>query len=328
MSQNESSNKPELPTIKIASTTNGSVSRPPSANPAGPPPTAEVGPGDPAAAPSMAPELVDIPDPPTASELVVKSSAAPPSASAKSSGATGGSGNFNATGASGNASNPSASTAFGASEANHVDPSTQGVSGPSGTLGPQASNYASTGVSRSPASVGAPGSPATSVSRNTGSPGSMGSGASSGRSPSPSQYESKKSTAHHHNHHHKKSPGEKVTKFRYHRRVTVHTTGKVNPSGILEKVKTDINPEELLKKTGMKTDAHTHWRMRMRQTKRLTKGGKTTAQTKVTYRDSEGHVKKEGGSGFDQSSARSSRTCQRCDKKLEDCQCDNTSSQL
>lgn len=321
MSQNGSSNKPELPTIKIAGTTSGSVSRPPSANVAGPPPMPEVGPGDPAAAPSVAPELVDVPDPPTASELVVKSSAAPPSVSAARS-----------HGASGNANNPSASTAFGASEANQADPSSQGISGPSGTLGtPQASGYAPS-VSGSPAS-GAPstaGSPATSVSRNTGSPGSMGSGASSGtgggRSPSPSQYESKSSPAHSKHHHHKKSPGDKVTKFRYHRRVTVHTTGKVNPNGILDKVKTDINPEELLKKTGMKTDAHTHWRMRLRQTKRLTKGGKTTAQTKVTYRDSEGHVKKEGGSA-DQSIARSERTCNRCDKKLEDCQCDNSSSQ-
>lgn len=118
-----------------------------------------------------------------------------------------------------------------------------------------------------------------------------------------------------------------VTKFRYHKRIVVRTSGKTSPSTIMSKVNKknhqqsitpstidDIDPQELLKRAGIKNPTNqTHWRVRLRQTKRTTKNGQTTTQTKVAYRDSEGnkHVR-----------TSSNPFCKNCNKKLEECKCD------
>lgn len=119
--------------------------------------------------------------------------------------------------------------------------------------------------------------------------------------------------------------GKKVTKFRYHKRVTVRTTGKTSPAAIMDKVNKkdhkagitpsaieEMEPEELMRRAGIKGNKK-HWRVRLRQTKRVTKGGKTVMQTRVAYRDSEGNKRiKTSATPF----------CETCGEKLEDCKCD------
>lgn len=123
--------------------------------------------------------------------------------------------------------------------------------------------------------------------------------------------------------------GKKVTKFRYHKRITVRTSGKTSPSAIMDKVNQkdhkagitpstieDMDPQELMRRAGIKGTNKTHWRVRLRQTKRLTKNGKTVTQTKVAYRDSEGNKRvKTSSSPF----------CKTCGKKLEECKCETSS---
>lgn len=123
-----------------------------------------------------------------------------------------------------------------------------------------------------------------------------------------------------------KDAKNKVTKFRYHKRITVRTTGKTSPAAIMDKVNKkdhqagitpstieDMDPQELMKRAGIKGNKKTHWRVRLRQTKRLTKNGKTTTQTKVAYRDSEGNKRvKTSSNPF----------CKNCGKMLEQCKCD------
>lgn len=121
---------------------------------------------------------------------------------------------------------------------------------------------------------------------------------------------------------------KKVTKFRYHKRITVRTKGNQNPTAIMEKVNMkdhnqpltpstigEIDPQELMRRAGIKGTNKTHWRVRLRQTKRLTKNGKTVVQTKVAYRDSEGNKQVESVSG---------PVCKRCEKKTEECICEPT----
>lgn len=347
MSQNEQgSSKSKLPTaIKIAAT-DGSRSRGNNDNSGQP--TPDVGPGDPAAAPSVAPELVEVPEPPTPSQLVVKSNS--PIFITRER---------NVKEASKNAIGPSASVGFGAgtSAGFGADAGFRAKNGSgSGSKSETATETESRARSASNVASGVPASnlgsskpaaaaPASSVSpdeveslgeeeRRTGaqvmslkpsdSQAVASHGTSKNKKVSPKQEFSPGGST--------KSPhhDNKVTKFRYHRRVTVHTTGKVNPDGILEKVSPqnleDMNPEELIKKTGIKPNSQTHWRIRLRQTKRLTKGGKTTSQTKVAYRDSDGNIKKEGGS-VRHGSPNTERVCKRCEKKLVDCKCDTSSAQ-
>lgn len=124
---------------------------------------------------------------------------------------------------------------------------------------------------------------------------------------------------------------KKVTKFRYHKRITVRTHGKTSPVDIMKKVSKkdhqagitastieDMDPQELMRRAGIKGNNKTHWRVRLRQTKRLTKNGKTVTETKIAYRDSEGNKRiKTSDSPF----------CKSCNKKLEDCKCDSDSQQ-
>jgi len=122
---------------------------------------------------------------------------------------------------------------------------------------------------------------------------------------------------------------KKITKFRYHKRITVRTSGKTSPAAIMEKVNKkdhkvgitpstieDMDPQELMRRAGIKGNKQTHWRVRLRQTKRLTKNGKTTTQTKVAYRDSEGNKRIKTST---------SPYCKSCGKKLEECKCDSNS---
>lgn len=119
--------------------------------------------------------------------------------------------------------------------------------------------------------------------------------------------------------------GKKVTKFRYHKRITVRTHGKTSPSTILAKVNQkdhkagitastidDMDPKEIMRRAGIPENKKAHWRVRLRQTKRLTKNGKTATQTKVIYRDSEGNK---------QVKRSTDPYCKKCGKKLEDCKC-------
>lgn len=128
---------------------------------------------------------------------------------------------------------------------------------------------------------------------------------------------------------HGKKDGKKVTKFRYHKRITVRTSGKTSPSTIMDKVNQkdhkagitpstieDMDPQELMRRAGIKGTNKTHWRVRLRQTKRLTKNGKTVTQTKVAYRDSEGNKRIKTSS---------SPYCKTCGKKLEECKCESGS---
>lgn len=335
MSQNEQgSSKSKLPTaaIKIAAT-DGSKSGNNGQ------PTPDVGPGDPAAAPSVAPELVDVPDPPTASQLVVKSTS-PSSVSRDRS----------AKEVSGTPMGPSASVGYGAGVSSGYQTKTStgskakakvgSGSGPKPDSGPESGGSAESAGSGPEPGPESQESGSRSVSNVTSGvpPSDFAPSAASSVSPKPvsskpasSKPASSKPASSKHVSPKRESPkhsspnqdNNKVTKFRYHRRVTVHTTGKVNPDGILDKVTPqnleDLNPEELMKKTGIKANNQTHWRIRLRQTKRLTKGGKTTTQTKVAYRDSDGNIRKEGGSN-------SERFCKRCEKKLEECKCDTSSA--
>lgn len=124
---------------------------------------------------------------------------------------------------------------------------------------------------------------------------------------------------------------KKVTKFRYHKRITVRTSGKASPSAVMSKVNKrehrqnitpstidDLDPQELLKRAGIKNTNQSHWRVRLRQTKRTTHNGKTTTQTKVAYRDSEGNKRVKTST---------SPYCKTCSKKLEECKCDASSQQ-
>lgn len=119
---------------------------------------------------------------------------------------------------------------------------------------------------------------------------------------------------------------KKVTKFRYHKRITVRTHGKTSPSTIMDKVNKknqsealtpstlgDIDPQELMQRAGIKGNDKARWRVRLRQTKRLTKDGKTVTQTKVAYRDSEGNKRVKTVPGTE---------CKKCGKKIDDCKCD------
>lgn len=122
--------------------------------------------------------------------------------------------------------------------------------------------------------------------------------------------------------------GKKVTKFRYHKRITVRTKGKTNPSAVMAKVTQkdhntgitmstidNLDPSEIMKRVGIPPNKKAHWRVRMRQTKRVTKGGKTTTETKVAYRDSEGNKRiKSSSNPF----------CKNCGKKLEECSCETS----
>lgn len=124
-----------------------------------------------------------------------------------------------------------------------------------------------------------------------------------------------------------KDKKKKVTKFRYHKRITVRTTGKTSPAAVMDKVNKkaritpstieDLDPQELMKRAGIKGNKQTHWRVRLRQTKRVTKNGKTTTQTKVAYRDSEGNKRVK---------LSSNPNCKKCGKKLEECKCDTNST--
>lgn len=122
---------------------------------------------------------------------------------------------------------------------------------------------------------------------------------------------------------------KKVTKFRYHKRITVRTSGKTSPAKIMDKVNKkdnkvnitpstigEMDPQELMRRAGIKGNDKTHWRVRLRQTKRMTKDGKTVTQTKVAYRDSEGNKR-----------VRTSTNpfCKHCGEKLENCRCDDPS---
>lgn len=146
---------------------------------------------------------------------------------------------------------------------------------------------------------------------------------------SPKQSSPTISTSSDHKPHRNGKNKKKITRFRYHKRVTVRTTGKTSPSTIMSKVNKkdhkagitpstieDMDPQELMKRAGIKGSQQAHWRIRLRQTKRLTKNGQTTTQTKVAYRDSEGNKRvKTSSSPF----------CKNCGKKLEECKCDSTS---
>lgn len=212
---------------------------------------ADPGPGDPSAAPSGVPELVEIPDPPTPSQLIVKS--------VKSE------------------DNQDSATAKGSS--------------------PQGSRTTVKGSS-----------PATKTTTTKGS--------------SPGNKTTTRAV----------SPGTKTQHFRYHKRVTVRTKGKTSPNAIMDKVNykdhkagitpssiEDMDPQELMKRAGIKeTKKGTHWRVRLRQTEKITKNGKTITQTKVAYRDSEGNKR-----------IKTSKTpnCEKCGKRLEDCECDSTTKE-
>lgn len=123
----------------------------------------------------------------------------------------------------------------------------------------------------------------------------------------------------------KRRKKKKLARFRYHKRVTVRTKGNKDPNAIMDKVNykdhragitpsaiEEMDPQELIKRTGMKATKGTHWRVRLRQTERITKNGKTITQTRVAYRDSEGNKKIKTSS---------TPNCQKCGKKLEDCEC-------
>lgn len=367
---------------------------------------ADPGPGDVSAAPSEAPQLVDIPEPPTASQLVVKSTN-------KSTNA----------GSSGQKTSTAATKSYGTAGGTDPGPSASGTrtSGPKSIImasmkqssagsqmGPAASNKSSpaarestsskplskpdehkstsggpkstskgaglTGPGLSAANAGpasepgathdvdeegegevevpeeggaaslstspstSPSSPAATASRpgsTMSSPGPVEASSkhlSAGRpssATSPKTASPSKSPSSHHRGHRGGKHKKKVTRFRYHKRVTVRTTGKTSPSTIMSKVNKkdhkvgitpsaieDMDSKELMRRAGIKGNQQTHWRVRLRQTKRLTKDGKTTTQTKVAYRDSEGNKRiKTSSTPF----------CKSCGKKLEDCKCDSTS---
>jgi hypothetical protein len=119
---------------------------------------------------------------------------------------------------------------------------------------------------------------------------------------------------------------KKMAKFRYHKRVTVRTHGKTSPSAVIDKVHKkdhkagmtassigEMDTEDLIKKAGIKNAKKGKWRVHLRQTRRVTKGGKTVTETRVAYRDSEGNKRIKTSSTPD---------CQKCGKKLELCRCD------
>lgn len=348
MSQERGSkSKTPTATIKIAGT-NGS----------GRSPTADVGPGDPAAAPSEAPELVEVPAAPTPSELVVKSVSTGPAttspsrsnvgtqtgasvsggsekaphfsnklpdigAEAQASGAPTEGGSANVAGISQYAGNSQLGGPASKSSSRHSgtgNMSNKLNSGSGSKMAASPSAFVATKSTKShTGTVTSPGAISPSPSEQEGESPRASSASSTGSHAKSPRGSAKTSPAG------KGSHDKKVTKFRYHRRVTVHTTGKVSPKGILEKVTPstleDMNPEELIKKAGIKPNNDTHWRIRLRQTKRLTKGGKTTTQTRVAYRDSEGNANSKREGPDSSAGGSSSGRCKKCGKKSEDCKC-------
>lgn len=375
---------------------------------------ADPGPGDPAAAPSMAPQLVDIPDPPTSSQLVVKSTSKPDATNASSlkeaskhssvhnsqlgpaasnpsgrentssrplSGPSAGGSKSQSAGAPIFTSGPNKSgisgpkSGTGGPKSGISGPKSGGVSGPksAGASGPKSgtgapmsagASEAATGAepsggSSKPVSAGRPlsagkpvsaggaqheeeeegegeveqpetptgaaSSPGVSGLRGSSQPSTSGAAGVSGKRSSPSGASSTGLAS--------SKPGDKkkkVTRFRYHKRITVHTTGKTSPKTIMDKVNKkdhnagitpstigELDPQELMKRAGIKGTNKTHWRVRLRQTKRLIKDGKTTTQTKVAYRDSQGNKRVRTSL---------SPNCSKCGKKLEECKCDTDSS--
>lgn len=188
---------------------------------------------------------------------------------------------------------------------------------------PSPSDASSGKATSSPASGGIDSAPASS-----GGGTSKASSKTSGHKTKPSETDSVGSAASkkHHHHHHGKKHGKKMSKFRYHKRVTVRTHGKTSPSEVMDKVNKkdhqagitpssigEMDTDELMKRAGIKGGKKAHWRVRLRQTKRTTKDGKTVTQTKVAYRDSEGNKRiKTSDTPF----------CDKCGKRLEDCTCD------
>lgn len=106
------------------------------------------------------------------------------------------------------------------------------------------------------------------------------------------------------------------------------THGKTNPSAIMEKVNEKdhkagitvdkLDPEELMRRAGIDGKKGTHWRIRLRQTKRTTKNGKTITETRVAYRDSEGKSQIKTIEG---------EMCKKCSKKIEECNCENPNTE-
>lgn len=121
--------------------------------------------------------------------------------------------------------------------------------------------------------------------------------------------------------------GKKKTKYHYHRRITVHTKGKTSPASVLSKVNKkehdagitistidQLDPAEIMKRAGLKPSPKTHWRVRLRETEKIHKDGKTTTQTKLAYRDSEGNKNVR--------TVNDNETyCAKCGEKTSDCKC-------
>lgn len=97
------------------------------------------------------------------------------------------------------------------------------------------------------------------------------------------------------------SPSPKSAGFRYHKRVTVRTDGRTSPTAVMAKIKEDdhkahitlsnidqLDPAEIAKRAGLKPNSKAKWRIRLRQTRRVTRNGKTYSETKIAYRDSDG----------------------------------------
>lgn len=325
----------------------------------------DPGPGDPLAAPSTAVEPVDIPQPPTASDLVVKSSQPKASKSfktlktgsqrsPKSQGVDGAPGS-NASAApqmTGSADQaPKSKSRISQSPKMNSEIKSSSAVKQSSKISSDLKSGVSAGgaaadISAGPGATG--GAASTGISRQTSSKspktGSQASSKGSKQSSSPakqsmsgmpstsgmSAIKNKDDTKSnvsadetHHHHHKKRKLSPKATKFRYHKRITVRTSGKTSPDTIMGKVNKDqpitpstiedMDSSELMKKAGIKGGAKTHWRVRLRQTKRTTKNGKTTTQTKFAYRDSEGNKRVK---------VSSKPYCKHCKKKLEDCKCD------
>lgn len=328
---------------------------------------ADPGPGDMNAAPSEAPQLVDIPSPPTSSQLVVKSADKSSSSATNPASTADKSVSKPASNVDKSASKPvsiadksaskPASTAD-KSVSKPVSTADKSASKPASNLDKSVSKPAST-VDKTASAADKPSSahhlistannegvaehdvdeegegeveqPAASIkSASPKSSSAASPRSSSAASPKPSSA-GLRTSDHEHGHHHDKDKDgkKKVTRFRYHKRVTVRTTGKTSPTAIMSKVNQkdhkagitpstieDMDPQELMKRAGIKGSQKTHWRVRLRQTKRVTKNGKTSTQTKVAYRDSEGNKR-----------VRTSLSpfCKDCGKKLEECKCETKS---
>lgn len=306
------------PTIKIAPA-DGRLSRD----------GADPGPGDLSAAPSEAPQLVELPPPPVSSAKSLPATSRLPTVNGQPVGGASTASTRQSSAGLGAGSNVASSPGAGNSSSRLKSASQQpelsqaASTGSKSQQSPQLSSLKA--VSRSARQSQSVSPDASEASQ---SPATPDSGASEQQEPTESGGETSAATQSPHikmEGGRKKKKGKKTTKFRYHKRVSVKAHGKTDPAVIMDKVNEKdhkagitvdkLDPQELMRRAGIEGKEGTHWRIRLRQTKRTTKNGKTVTETRVAYRDSEGKSSVKTIEGD---------ACKKCCKKMEECECEQS----